>query len=108
MPFKDTDQIVELGGGDSGFNRDGKLPNVTNVDVRDLPTVDIVRDLDEDFSDLGQFDGVYACYVAEHISWKKTSVFFKSCYNILKPNGVAVFFIPDTLLKHCRLERIWV
>jgi len=87
---------VELGGGSNSIIK--RVPGLEgfNVDIRQVLGVDAVRNLEEDFSDLGQFDGLFAQYVAEHISWRKIETFFKSCYNVLKPNGVALFIVPDT------------
>ena len=94
LPFKPGDKIVELGGGSTPL----RIEDLTtfNVDIRPLPEVDQVRDLEEDFSDLGKFDGLLASYIAEHISWRKIKKFFKSCYNVLKDGGVAVFIVPNT------------
>jgi predicted SAM-dependent methyltransferase len=94
FPFKPGDKIIELGGGETGLRN---YDNAINVDIRDVEGVDIVRDLEEDFSDLGPCDVVYASYVAEHISWHKIEQFFKCCHAILKDGGVAVFIVPDTL-----------
>jgi predicted SAM-dependent methyltransferase len=69
---------------------------VVNVDVRELPSVDIVRDLEGDFSDIGTFDGLFCSYLAEHISWRNIVPFFENCSKILKPNGAAVFIVPNT------------
>jgi len=82
-----------LGGGDTPLQG----INAVNVDVRPAPEVDIVRNLEEDFSDVGRFDGLYASYVAEHVSWRKIQQFFKSCFNVLTAEGVAVFVVPNTL-----------
>jgi len=88
-PFSLPINIVELGGGDKPVFH-------PNIDIRALPTVDIVRNLEEDFSDIGKWDAIYASYVAEHISWTKIKTFFKSCYNILNDNGIALFIVPNT------------
>ena len=88
VPYK-SDNIVELGGGDKPSFR-------PNVDIRAMPTVDIVQDLEEDFSGIGRFDGIYGAYILEHISWKKVKGFIKSCYSILNEGGVAFFVIPNT------------
>jgi predicted SAM-dependent methyltransferase len=94
LPFKEGDRVVELGGGEHPI----LLPKITmvNVDVRQVPNVDIVRNLEEDFSDIGQFDGLIAQYLIEHIGWRKLGVFLKSCFNVLKANSYAVFVMPDT------------
>jgi len=96
LPFTEGDRILELGGGSNSIIKKIAGLEGFNVDIRQVPGVDAVRNLEEDFSDLGQFDGLFAQYVAEHISWRKIEVFFKSCYNALKPDGMAVFVVPDT------------
>lgn len=96
LPFTEGDRILELGGGSNSIIKRITGLEGFNVDIRQVPGVDAVRNLEEDFSDLGQFDGLFAQYVAEHISWRKIEVFFKSCYNALKPDGMAVFVVPDT------------
>jgi len=95
-PFKPNDKILELGGGSNPMMR--HIPNITtvNMDVRQVPGVDIVRNLEEDFSDVGEYDGLFAQYIAEHISWRKVETFFKSCFNVVRGGGVAVFVVPDT------------
>ena len=94
LPFASGDSIVELGGGDKPLRIEGL--KTINVDVRQTQGVDIVRNLEEDFSDLGKYDGIISVYLAEHIGWRKIQGFFKSCYNILKDGKPAVFIIPDT------------
>lgn len=86
---------MELGGGSTPLN----IPNlqVTNVDTRQIEGVDIVRDLNKDFSDIGKFDGLYSSYLAEHIGWRNIQLFFESCFNILNEGSMAVFIVPDTL-----------
>ena len=95
LPFKEGDKIIELGGGTTPLQG----VDAINVDVRPAPEVDIVRNLEEDFSDVGKFDGLFASYIAEHISWRKIQQFFKSCFNILNDGGVAVFIVPNTLAQ---------
>jgi predicted SAM-dependent methyltransferase len=92
LPFTKEMHIVELGGGENPM----RGLAVTNVDIRELPQVDIVRNLEEDFSDVGVYDGLFAKYVIEHISWTKIPLFLRCCYNILKPGASAIFIMPDT------------
>ena len=95
IPFKRGDRIVELGGGSNPL-RLADL-DIFNVDVRQLPEVDAVRDLESDFTDIGQFDGLYACYLLEHISWRKIEQFLSNCYKVIKDGGLALFIVPNTL-----------
>lgn len=87
--FQETDKIIELGGGDYPFFR-------PNMDIRSGPTVDIVGSLEERFplDDLS-FDGVFAHFVLEHISWKKVPQFLQEVYRILKPNGKVCIVVPN-------------
>ena len=96
IQFSPSDSILELGGGETGLKKRYPSMKVTNVDIRAANGVDVVRNLEEDFSDLGQYDGVYAQYVAEHISWRRIGVFFRSCFNCLKAGGNLILIIPDT------------
>jgi len=90
MIFSSSDRVIELGGGDQPVFR-------PNIDIRPGPTVDIVHDLEiTPFPiDSGQFDGVYAQFVLEHISWRKVPDFLRECYRILTFDGKAVFVIPN-------------
>jgi len=95
--------IVELGGGSNPFmKRIAGLKSV-NVDIQALPGVDVVRNLEEDFSDIGSFDGLYSQYLLEHISWRKVPHFLEQCYAILKPEMYAIFVCPDT---YAQLQKI--
>jgi len=96
LPFQEGSEIVELGGGNNSIIK--RIPQLkcVNVDVRQVEGVDIVRDLEGDFSDIGPFDGLFAQYVAEHISWPKVTGFLSNCFKILRGGGVAVFVVPDT------------
>lgn len=96
LPFKPGNEIVELGGGDTPIIVNFPALKTVNVDTRKLPGVDIVRNLEGDFSDIGPFDGLFASYLAEHISWPNIARFFEQCFKILKEDTFAVFIVPDT------------
>ena len=91
LPFKEGDTVIELGGGDNPIIK--RIPGLKtiNVDVRQIPGVDIVRDLEGDFADIGEFDGIFANFLLEHLSWRKVTHFLEQCYKILKPDTYAVF-----------------
>lgn len=95
LPFKSGDRVVDIGGGKNPLKVQGI--KVFNVDLLEVPGVDAVRNLEEDFSDIGEFDGLYCSYVAEHIGWRNVERFFRNCYEVLKDGGVGVFIVPDTL-----------
>lgn len=96
MIFNASDKILEIGGGDRPQYR-------PNLDIRKLPTVDIVCDLNERFPiEDNSYDGVYSSYVIEHISWRKVRGFIKEIHRVLKPGG-RTFIITANLLEQCRL-----
>ena len=83
--------VLELGGGERPHFH-------PNLDVRNLPEVDIVRDLNEvpyPFED-NTFDGVLGIYVLEHLGWRNIRSVVGEIRRILKPSGKAVFLIPNT------------
>ncbi|MCL6579198.1 MAG: glycosyltransferase [Candidatus Bathyarchaeota archaeon] len=90
-------KVVELGGGENPRYR-------PNVDVRPLPTVDIVADFETSPLPLpsDEYDLVYSAYVLEHISWRKVKEFIKEILRILKPGGKAKI-ITANLLEQCKL-----
>ena len=84
LPFKSTDKVLEVGGGDR--------PNFRpNLDIRPSPTVDIVADLNQPWPVGNEiYDGVFGMYIIEHISWRKVRQFIAETHRVLKPSGVAV------------------
>lgn len=109
FPFSVGDKVLELGGGENPLKLNGV--SVMNVDMRGCPGVDIVRDLESDFADLGKdftglngrYDGLYAAYIVEHISWRQIKRFFRNCAEVLRREGNAVFIIPNTLEQFRKL-----
>lgn len=96
LPFNPTDKIIELGGGSKPFFH-------PNVDVRNLPTVDLVVDFSCRLPIPNDcYDGVFCQYSLEHISWRKVRFFITECYRILKSNGKIVF-ITANLLEQARV-----
>jgi predicted SAM-dependent methyltransferase len=96
IPFNAQHKVLELGGGAQPRFR-------PNLDMRTLPTVDIVADLCAAFPvPDNEFDGVYSSYVIEHISWRKVRSFVEEIYRVLKPGGTA-FLITANLLEQCKL-----
>lgn len=96
LPFKETDKIIELGGGNYPLFH-------PNLDIRQEPNVDIVADLNEPLPILdNEWDGVYSSFQLEHLSWRKIRKFFKKVFRILKPDGKAVF-ITANLLEQARI-----
>jgi len=96
LPFKEGSTVLELGGGDNPIIKRIQGLKSVNVDVRQIPGVDVVRNLEGDFSDIGEFDGLFANYLLEHLSWRKVTHFLEQCYKVLKPDSYAFFVVPDT------------
>lgn len=84
LPFTQGQQVLEVGGGDRPSFR-------PNLDVRPMPTVDIVADLSQPWSMIADssYDGVFSKYVFEHVSWRKVGLFAAELHRVLKPGGTA-------------------
>jgi glycosyltransferase involved in cell wall biosynthesis/predicted SAM-dependent methyltransferase len=95
LPFNSKGHILEIGGGDIPLFR-------PNFDMRELPTVDIVGNLEEPWPIADEsFDGVFGKFVIEHVSWRKIPFFVSECYRILKPGGAVMMISPNTL-EQCK------
>ena len=82
--------ILEVGGGDRPTFR-------PNMDVRPLPTVDIVANLEELFPIPDEsYGSVYGEYVIEHLSWRTVQQFIRECHRVLVPGGKCVHVTADT------------
>jgi predicted SAM-dependent methyltransferase len=96
MPFRPGAQVVELGGGDTPQFR-------PNVDVRPMPTVDLVADLNQPIPLEGnQFDGVFSMYAIEHVSWRSVRTLVAESFRLLKPGG-SVVFVTANLQEQARI-----
>lgn len=82
--------VLEVGG--------GAVPSFRpNMDVRPLPTVDIVADLEEPFPIPDEsYGSVFGHYVIEHLSWRIVRQFIGECHRILIPGGKCVMFTANT------------
>jgi predicted SAM-dependent methyltransferase len=96
LPFQSGQKILELCGGAVPMFR-------PNMDIRQChdqngtPTVDIVADLCETFPIKDEeWDGVFSSFGLEHVSFRKTAHVLSETLRILKPNGTAVFLVPNT------------
>jgi SAM-dependent methyltransferase len=88
--------LLELGGGDRPCYH-------PNMDIRPIPTVDIVANLEEPFPIPNEsYNGVLGNYILEHLSRRSVPQFISECHRILKPGGKAVFIVPNTLAQ-CKL-----
>lgn len=89
-------KIIELGGGaNPQFH--------PNVDVRHCvdkdgnQTTDFTANFEEPLPiSSDEWDAVFSHFALEHVSWRKIPDFLKEVLRILKPNGKAVFVIPNT------------
>jgi len=96
--FKTGGKILEIGGGANPLiNPNGKRVTF-NMDIVEHENVDLVYDINKiplPFEN-ESFDGIFSRYCAEHIEWRNIPVFLKECLRILRPNGKAIFFVPNT------------
>lgn len=96
IPFNNTQKILEIGGGE-------KPQFHPNLDIRNIPGVDIVTDLNKPFPIQNlEFDGIYSSYIIEHISWRNIKHFISEIYRILKTNGTA-FIITANLKEQAKV-----
>lgn len=95
MPFKEGGKILEIGGGDQPMFH-------PNMDMRKLPTVDIVCDLEGRWPVAdGEYEGLFGKFVIEHVSWRNMPHFVSECFRILKPGGAVMMIGPNTL-EQCK------
>jgi len=96
LPFKPDDKVLEIGGGESPLFR-------PNMDIRKLPTVDIVHDCSVFPWPIpgSSFNGVFAKFLIEHPSWRKTADIIREAFRVLKPDGFLILISPNTL-EQCR------
>lgn len=96
LPFPQGAHVLELGGGDKPLFH-------PNADVRPLPTVDIVCDLNKPLPiPAREFEGVYCRYFLEHLSWRNVRPFLSEVHRVLAYGGIAVF-ITANLLEQARV-----
>lgn len=96
LPFKPGNRVLEVGGGDKPYFR-------PNLDCRQLPTVDIVADLNEAWPvESEAYEGIFGNFILEHISWRTVRQFISETYRVLRPGGIAVI-ITSNLLEQARL-----
>lgn len=82
--LKNLNEVIEIGGGDQPVFH-------PNLDIRKLPGVDIVADLNKEWPIPKEtVNGVYSSYVIEHVSWRKVKHFIGELFRILRPGGRAL------------------
>ena len=95
VPWKNGGTVLEVGGGDIPLFR-------PNLDMRKLPTVDYVCDLEKHWPiEDDKFDGVFGRFVIEHMSWRAIPFFAQECFRVLKPGGAVLMVGPNTL-EQCK------
>ncbi len=95
LPFNPNDKVLEVGGGDRPQFR-------PNLDVRPMPTVDIVADLNQPWPVAAEiYNGVFGMYIIEHVSWRRTRHFISESHRVLRPGGITVQ-ITANLLEQAR------
>lgn len=84
LPFKPTDRVLELGGGDNPV-----FPE--NLDVRPGPKVSLIADLNEPLPiESDTYDGVFSQFLLEHLRLPKLRGFLDEVHRVLRPGGIAV------------------
>jgi predicted SAM-dependent methyltransferase len=99
--YKDLEKI-ELGGGETpSLKEQGFL----NVDIRELPEVDVVSDV-KSFTNHFQHSTVghiYARHFAEHLTKDEFLKFLDDCHKLLVQNGIIELIVPNTLFHVIQL-----
>lgn len=67
----------------------------TNIDIRDLPNVDLVADAKELPYDDDSVDEIVAHHVLEHLTFKDAEIALHEWYRVLKPGGTLELGVPD-------------
>lgn len=71
------------------------IPGFINVDIREMPGVDIVTDIEKlDLPD-NYADLIYSCHTLEHIDRHRTEDVLKEWFRVLKPGGTIRLAVPD-------------
>jgi len=97
--FGQVKEILEIGGGDNPKYH-------PNMDIRKLPSVDIVADLNEEWPiPPASVAGAYSAYVIEHVSWRKIKHFVSELHRILRPGGRAVLVTANLKAQAERISK---
>jgi predicted SAM-dependent methyltransferase len=97
QPIFDSRKVLEIGGGEKPLFH-------PNMDIRKVPGVDIVVDLNKEWPIPAEsYGGIYSSYVIEHISWRKIPHFVSEAYRVLEFGGRAVFITANLKAQAERL-----
>lgn len=75
--------------------REITIPGFVNVDLQELPTVDMQADVRKLPYGDGSVDEIYASHLLEHFSWSETDALLKEWRRILRKGGIAYISVPD-------------
>lgn len=101
---REGEKLIELGGGANPMltpqcrgGQDICVDMRMCHDANGLQLTDFTADFNEKLPITeNEFDGLLMRFALEHISWRKVPQFLAECFRILKPNGKAVYIIPNT------------
>lgn len=87
---------IELGGGETPSLKDRGF---LNVDIRDLPEVDVVSDVVNFTNHFAHSTivHIYARHFAEHLTKDEFINFLNDCHELLVPGGILELIVPNTL-----------
>jgi predicted SAM-dependent methyltransferase len=91
-------KVLEIGGGNNPLCDANSNRITINMDIREGKNIDITHSLEDipwPFEDKS-FEGIFAKYVIEHISWHDVATVLKEMYRVLKEGGKLVAFVPNT------------
>lgn len=81
-----------------------RIEGYTNIDVLELPNVDIIHDLTV-FPwpfEMSSVDEILMQEFLEHVGWRQTQAVVNECYRILRPGGKIKIQVPD-IEAMCRM-----
>lgn len=85
-------RVLELGCGDNPHPQSD-----VKIDIRQTSCTDFVCSFENPLPIKdSDFDGVYAAYCLEHVSYPKVLALLKEICRVMKPGGRCVFLIPNT------------
>ncbi len=85
-------------------------PGWINLDIRQLPGVDLVCDARKLPMDDGSVDEIEAAAVLEHFWWSETEAVLREWARALKPGGFLTVSVPDAavILAKLSTQPVWV
>lgn len=73
-----------------------KIDGYLNIDIRDIPEVDVIHDLDKalPYKEC-EVSNIYASHILEHFWWMDTIRILKDWYRVIKKGGSLVIWTVD-------------